>query len=63
VELAKKMGKATPPFIKYAASKTLSEQAAWKFVEENSPSFDMVTLLPSFAWGVSIYHFGFVDSC
>jgi nucleoside-diphosphate-sugar epimerase len=53
VETTKKLGKATPPFLKYAASKTLAEQAAWKFVEENSPSFDIVTLLPTFVWGVS----------
>ncbi|PVF97743.1 NAD(P)-binding protein [Serendipita vermifera] len=51
VELAKKTGKAAPIYVKYAASKTLAEQAAWKFVEENSPSFDIVTLLPTFVWG------------
>lgn len=51
VELAKKVGKATPPFVKYAASKTLAEDAAWKFVEENKPSYDIVALLPTFIWG------------
>ncbi|PVF97742.1 NAD(P)-binding protein [Serendipita vermifera] len=51
VELVKEMGKASPSFLKYAASKTLAERAAWKFVEENSPSFDIVTILPSFCWG------------
>jgi nucleoside-diphosphate-sugar epimerase len=56
--MTKKLGKTTPPFVKYAASKTLAEQAAWKFVKENSPSFDIVTLLPTFVWGVSVHYFG-----
>jgi nucleoside-diphosphate-sugar epimerase len=58
VETTKKLGRTTPPFVKYAASKTLAEQAAWKFVEENIPSFDIVTLLPTFVWGVSIHYSG-----
>ncbi|PVF97744.1 NAD-binding protein [Serendipita vermifera] len=38
----------------YAASKTLAEQAAWKFMKESNPKFDLVTLLPSWIWGPNI---------
>ncbi|EJT49756.1 hypothetical protein A1Q1_01112 [Trichosporon asahii var. asahii CBS 2479] len=30
----------------YRASKTLAERAAWKYVEENKPSWDLVTVCP-----------------
>jgi nucleoside-diphosphate-sugar epimerase len=33
-------------FAAYVASKTLAEQAAWKFMEINKPSFDMTALNP-----------------
>lgn len=38
---------------KYHASKTLAEQAAWKFAEENKDSvkFDLVMLNPPFVYG------------
>jgi nucleoside-diphosphate-sugar epimerase len=48
-------GRDAPPFIKYAASKTLGEKAAWKWMEEEKPSFDLVTILPGFIWGVSTF--------
>ncbi|KIM31833.1 hypothetical protein M408DRAFT_239176 [Serendipita vermifera MAFF 305830] len=51
VELVKAKGKEAPPFIKYAASKVLAEQAAWNFMKENNPNFDLVTILPGYVWG------------
>ncbi|KZT38287.1 NAD(P)-binding protein [Sistotremastrum suecicum HHB10207 ss-3] len=42
---------------KYRASKTLAEQAAWKFVEENKDkiSWDLVTICPPFVFGPIIH--------
>lgn len=40
-----------PGLFAYAASKTLAEKAARKFVEDQKPGFDLVTLLPP--WVVS----------
>lgn len=42
--------------LKYNASKVLSEQAAWKFVKDNTRevNFDVITLLPTWVWGVSL---------
>lgn len=37
--------------LRYAATKTLSEKAAWKWVEENKPSFEIVTILPNANYG------------
>ncbi|KAI0325585.1 NAD-P-binding protein [Cubamyces sp. BRFM 1775] len=46
-------GKAAPGAIKYDASKTMAEKAAWKFMEENkdSFSFDLSVVSPSWAFG------------
>ncbi|KAI1102512.1 dihydroflavonol-4-reductase [Jackrogersella minutella] len=35
----------------YRGSKTMAEKAAWKFVEEKKPKFDLVTLCPSMVFG------------
>ncbi|KAJ3580226.1 hypothetical protein NPX13_g337 [Xylaria arbuscula] len=35
----------------YRGSKTLAEQAAWHFIEERKPAFDLVTLCPSMVFG------------
>ncbi|KAJ3786390.1 D-lactaldehyde dehydrogenase [Lentinula aff. detonsa] len=46
-------GKDAHPITKYRASKTLAEQAAWKFVEENKAmiKWDLVVLNPPFVFG------------
>ncbi|GKZ20832.1 hypothetical protein AbraIFM66951_004099 [Aspergillus brasiliensis] len=41
-------------FDMYAASKTLGEQALWKWAEENRPGFVINTVLPSVCFGASI---------
>lgn len=35
------------PLVLAGASKKLAEEAAWKYVEEEKPSYAVVTLLPS----------------
>jgi len=44
-------GKDVAPADAYRASKTLAERAAWKFVEENKPKWDLVTLCPPLVLG------------
>lgn len=39
----------------YRASKTLAERAAWKYVEENKPSWDLVTVCPPYVLGPIIH--------
>lgn len=39
----------------YMASKTLAERAAWKFVEEVKPSFDLATVEPPLVLGPCIH--------
>ncbi|KAF4123093.1 Nucleoside-diphosphate-sugar epimerase [Geosmithia morbida] len=41
----------TTPQDAYRGSKTFAEQEAWKFMETESPSFDLVTLCPSMVFG------------
>ncbi|TVY19806.1 Aldehyde reductase 2 [Lachnellula arida] len=38
----------------YAASKTLAEKEAWKFVEEEKPSFVLNTVLPNLNFGKTL---------
>jgi nucleoside-diphosphate-sugar epimerase len=38
----------------YAASKTLSEKDAWKFMEEKQPGFTLNTVLPNLNFGASL---------
>jgi nucleoside-diphosphate-sugar epimerase len=52
VEVVAQQGKNAPPFAKYSASKLLAERAAWEWVKEANPHFDLVTILPSFIFGV-----------
>jgi len=50
-------GRAAEGFLKYCASKTLAEHAAWDFVEKNKNSigFDLVVLNPPFVYGPVIH--------
>jgi nucleoside-diphosphate-sugar epimerase len=41
-------------FFVYAAAKAQAEQAAWKYVKENSPGFTVNTVLPSCNFGPSV---------
>ncbi|KAF8594130.1 NAD(P)-binding protein [Ceratobasidium sp. AG-I] len=56
VKLVEEQGSKSPEFFLYAASKTHAEKAAWKFVEENKPGFDLVAILPSFILGAPIHN-------
>ncbi|KAJ3285992.1 methylglyoxal reductase (NADPH-dependent) gre2 [Rhizoclosmatium sp. JEL0117] len=46
---------ATPPGVAYAASKTFAERAAWDFVKNEKPAFDLVTINPPFIFGPIIH--------
>ncbi len=53
-ELEKK-GKDVDGPTAYRASKTLAEKAAWKFVEDHKPKFDLVTVCPPLVLGPHIH--------
>ncbi len=38
----------------YAYSKTMAEKAAWRFMEDQHPNFDLVAVLPVFVWGPAL---------
>ncbi|CAG8683200.1 15722_t:CDS:2 [Acaulospora colombiana] len=57
VKTVQERGKGAPPYSKYTASKVLAERSAWEFVKEENTSFDLVTLLPSYIWGVRTFSF------
>lgn len=40
----------------YRVSKTVAEKSAWKFVEEEKPSFDLVTICPPLVFGPVVHH-------
>jgi nucleoside-diphosphate-sugar epimerase len=42
--------------ISYRVSKTLAERASWKFVEEEKPNFDLVTICPPLVFGPIVHH-------
>lgn len=48
-------GKASNPFAVYDASKTLAERAAWDFVKNEKPAFDLTAILPTFNFGPYIH--------
>ncbi|GAA5840560.1 hypothetical protein JCM11251_007615 [Rhodosporidiobolus azoricus] len=48
-------GAQVDPSQAYRASKTLAEQAAWRFVEEEKPQFDIATVNPPLIFGPIIH--------
>ncbi|KZT27632.1 NAD(P)-binding protein [Neolentinus lepideus HHB14362 ss-1] len=52
-EIATEKDKEKPSWgmLRYAVTKVLSEKAAWKWMEENKPTFDIVTILPNANFG------------
>lgn len=50
-----------PPLV-YRASKTLAEKAAWKFVEEEKPNFDIATICPPMVFGPIVHYLNSLDA-
>ncbi|TXT11121.1 hypothetical protein VHUM_01872 [Vanrija humicola] len=51
VDITNKLGADAPGGAKYAASKTLSERAFWKYIADNKPTWDGVSINPVFNFG------------
>ena len=51
IKICEEEGDAAGPVFKYRASKALAEQAAWKFVKDKKPSWDLVTMNPPWVFG------------
>ncbi|KAH6999838.1 hypothetical protein EDB80DRAFT_754347 [Ilyonectria destructans] len=49
------------PAVAYRASKKLAELAAWDFVNETKPSFDLVTICPPMVFGPAVDYFATLD--
>lgn len=45
----------TPAHIAYRGAKKFAEKAAWQFIEEEKPNFDLVTLCPSMTFGPVVH--------
>ncbi|KAI0043694.1 NAD(P)-binding protein [Auriscalpium vulgare] len=58
VALDAEVDRDSSPWLVYNAAKTRAEKAAWDFVEAANPSFDLVTILPTFNWGPFIHKVG-----
>lgn len=57
VEETKQKGRDAAPVVKYRASKTLAEKAAWEFYEQNKSKilWDLVVLNPPYVYGPPIH--------
>ncbi|EPS38135.1 hypothetical protein H072_8144 [Dactylellina haptotyla CBS 200.50] len=55
VKFTEEKQKATPPNEAYRASKTLAEKALWDFVKNESPSFEVAAINPTFVFGPVIH--------
>ena len=51
VRICEEEGSAAAPVYKYRASKALAEQAAWRFVREEKPAWDLVVTNPPWVFG------------
>jgi len=60
--VVEKEGVSAPNMEKYRASKVLAERAAWDFVEEQKPSWDLVTVCPPMVFGPIIHEVAAVES-
>lgn len=45
----------TDYFVAYASSKTLAERAAWKYVEEHKPEYDVIAINPAYVFGPNLH--------
>ncbi|KAI9158316.1 Ketoreductase azaE [Paramyrothecium foliicola] len=50
------------PATAYRVSKKLAEESAWKFISDEKPSFDLVTICPPLVFGPVVSHFANLDS-
>lgn len=50
------------PATAYRASKTLAERAAWDFIKNEKPGFDLVTVCPPVVFGPVVHHLASLDS-
>lgn len=50
------------PATAYRASKTLAERAAWDFIQNEKPGFDLVTVCPPVVFGPVVHHLASLDS-
>ncbi|OAA66500.1 NAD dependent epimerase/dehydratase [Niveomyces insectorum RCEF 264] len=51
----------TPAYIAYRGAKKFAEKAAWDFVRERRPGFDLVTLCPSMTFGPVVHPIANMD--
>lgn len=51
----------TPSHIAYRGAKKFAEKAAWDFVREQKPNFDLVTLCPSMTFGPIVHPISSMD--
>ncbi|KAI0061974.1 D-lactaldehyde dehydrogenase [Artomyces pyxidatus] len=53
-----KHDKSSSPWLVYNTAKTRAEKAAFDYVRDNKPAFDLVTILPTYNWGPHIHQVG-----
>ncbi|KAG8809845.1 methylglyoxal reductase (NADPH-dependent) gre2, partial [Serendipita sp. 399] len=54
-KIVEQAGASAPGFLKYMASEVLAERAAWAWVKEYNPSYELVTVLPPWIFGKDIF--------